>query len=397
MISDPIENYNNSIDNAASNIQNLFQSYASTEAPVATTPPQTQIKAASQDLGQFDLMLQKAKEVAAAKKNDFVLFRKPDKPIEDNTVDTRTLEQLLKDEGFKFKVSSGYRPGSRTSSEHASNHSKKDENGNPMAYDIQPLDGDYDSFRQQLYNNDNVVNWMQQHGWGILNEDDAKIRAKTHGTGPHLHFGPDTSAVASFKADLDRLRKAQYGMKILPMFSELVQQSAQAEPEQQFILFRKPEPTPVQKMTKNPLIQNRDQTVSFKSSNQFAQTMGDIYSKILQQKGIDQSYVPYLVAQDALESGWGKHASGKNNLGGIKGKGSNLSTEEEVNGKLISTKASFKDFDSIEDYAKYKVNLLNTKRYRAFDGNFLQGLINGGYATSTTYTSQLQKIYNQLV
>ena len=99
MISDPIENYNNSIDNAASNIQNLFQSYASTEAPVATTPPQTQTEAAPQDLGQFDLMLQKAKEVAAAKKNDFVLFRKPDKPIEDNTVDTRRLEQLLKDEG----------------------------------------------------------------------------------------------------------------------------------------------------------------------------------------------------------------------------------------------------------------------------------------------------------
>jgi flagellum-specific peptidoglycan hydrolase FlgJ len=35
--------------------------------------------------------------------------------------------------------------------------------------------------------------------------------------------------------------------------------------------------------------------------------MKPIYEKVLKKYGIDSSYADYLVAQSALESGWGKH------------------------------------------------------------------------------------------
>jgi len=58
----------------------------------------------------------------------------------DNLVD------LLNAEGFKFRVSSGFRPGSKTKQGRVSHHSEGDEN-NPGAYDIVPLDGNFTTFR----------------------------------------------------------------------------------------------------------------------------------------------------------------------------------------------------------------------------------------------------------
>jgi flagellum-specific peptidoglycan hydrolase FlgJ len=56
--------------------------------------------------------------------------------------------------------------------------------------------------------------------------------------------------------------------------------------------------------------------------------MTNAYVTELQRRGYDPAFAEYLVAQDALESGWGKHQSGKNNFGGIKGKGSTRQTKE---------------------------------------------------------------------
>ena len=102
----------------------------------------------------------------------------------DNLVD------LLNAEGFKFRVTSDYRPGALTSKGTPSNHSFGDKQ-HPGAYDIVPLDGNFAAFRQALYTNPRVVNWLRTHDWGILEETTPEVKKQTKANGNHFHFGPD--------------------------------------------------------------------------------------------------------------------------------------------------------------------------------------------------------------
>lgn len=134
---------------------------------------------------------------------------------------------------------------------------------------------------------------------------------------------------------------------------------------------------------------------SFKSKNEFKATMLPIYERILSQMGLNAAYAKALVAQDGLESAWGTKPSGKFNFGGIKGKGSVKRTREVINGKDVYINDSFRDFDSLEDYAKYKISLLNNNRYKAFTGDiagFADRVSKGGYATDPRYADTLKRI-----
>lgn len=133
---------------------------------------------------------------------------------------------------------------------------------------------------------------------------------------------------------------------------------------------------------------------SFKSKNEFKATMLPIYERILSQMGLNTAYAKALVAQDGLESAWGTKPSGKFNFGGIKGKGSVKRTREVINGKDVYINDSFRDFDSLEDYAKYKISLLNN-RYKAFTGDisgFADRVFRGGYATDPKYVDTLKRV-----
>ena len=144
--------------------------------------------------------------------------------------------------------------------------------------------------------------------------------------------------------------------------------------------------------------------IKFKTTKDFVNTMKPIYESVLQDKGLDKSYADYLVAQAALESNWGKSQSGKNNLGGIKvmasqkgkGLGTIRKTREVIDGKNIYINDEFRDFNSLEDFANYHVNLLNNKRYKAFNGDFISNVVKGGYATDPRYKNVLTRIYNQI-
>jgi hypothetical protein len=106
---------------------------------------------------------------------------------------------------------------------------------------------------------------------------------------------------------------------------------------------------------------------------------------------------PALVAaQFALESGWGKHTSGKNNYFGIKGKGTKQKTIEYVNGKPVEIVDEFQDYPSAEacvqdlvtkwylDYKQYKgVNNASTRNEAA------RMLVKQGYATDPKYADKL--------
>lgn len=58
---------------------------------------------------------------------------------------------------------------------------------------------------------------------------------------------------------------------------------------------------------------------------------------------------------------------------------------------------SFRDFKDINDYANYHVSLLNNKRYQAFSGgDFIDRVVEGGYATDPNYKRALSNVYNQI-
>lgn len=104
-----------------------------------------------------------------------------------------------------------------------------------------------------------------------------------------------------------------------------------------------------------------------------------------------------VAAQWALESGYGKHLSGRNNFFGIKGTpGTTVSTQEWVGGKFITIRDTFKDFNTPYDCVKYLVDrwYKDFQGYRgvnrAVDRNACARLLKEeGYATDPNYFHKL--------
>jgi hypothetical protein len=103
-------------------------------------------------------------------------------------------------------------------------------------------------------------------------------------------------------------------------------------------------------------------------------------------------------AQWALESGYGSAHSGRNNVFGIKGQGNTVQTQEFVNGKMITTNASFRNYQSPLESAKDYVNLMNNGRYAPglaaakTPREAIQAIASAGYATDPAYVSKVVKI-----
>lgn len=109
-----------------------------------------------------------------------------------------------------------------------------------------------------------------------------------------------------------------------------------------------------------------------------------------------------VAAQWALESGYGKHISGKNNYFGLKGPGTTKQTTEFINGQKITVSASFIDFDSLFDCVDYLVRKWY-KPYKWFNGvnrattkeECARLLVIEGYATDPEYSKKLVRIMNE--
>lgn len=109
------------------------------------------------------------------------------------------------------------------------------------------------------------------------------------------------------------------------------------------------------------------------------------------------SRFPELVAaQWALESGHGKHMSGRNNPFGLKGPGTVKKTQEVVNGKTITIRDSFVDFDSLDAAVKYLVErwYLDWKSHKGVNNaadrdEAARELQRQGYATLPAYSHRL--------
>ena len=151
-------------------------------------------------------------------------------------------------------------------------------------------------------------------------------------------------------------------------------------------------------------IDNSSEKTTFTGQGDFVQKMTRAYRAALQQRGLNPEFASYLVAQDALESGWGAHQAGKNNFGGIKetrqGKGVAKETKEWNGSKMITIRAPFRDFDSLEDYVNYKLNLVGNNKYNVFaykPTEYFNRMRIGGYATDPNYINKMNGVLSSVL
>ncbi len=144
------------------------------------------------------------------------------------------------------------------------------------------------------------------------------------------------------------------------------------------------------------------------SPEAFVRAVWPYAEKAAQAIGVDPRM---LVAQAALETGWGKHVpkasdgDSGNNLFGIKagaswrGDSATHQTQEFVDGRMQTESASFRTYDSLADsFADYVSFLQSNPRYQSalkVAGNgaaFAQALQRSGYATDPAYAKKLTAI-----
>lgn len=140
----------------------------------------------------------------------------------------------------------------------------------------------------------------------------------------------------------------------------------------------------------------------YKDKAKWTKDLSDAYRKV----GItNDNAIRMLLAQDALESGWGKSAQGKYNFGnlttGSSWKG-NYVVGNDKNAKGEAIKQKFRAYESMDDYAKDKIQFL--KRLYDFDENddinkFVAKLTGSNkgkrrYAEASNYAKLLTGVYN---
>lgn len=125
--------------------------------------------------------------------------------------------------------------------------------------------------------------------------------------------------------------------------------------------------------------------------------------------GLPDHLARLAATQASLETGYGKSVKG-NNFFGIKagqswtGKRQNLTTHEEVNGKRVKIKDSFRAYDDPADSLRDWAHLLKNKFPDAYNSrNFEEAVaglrtgVYGAYATDSKYGSKLNQINNKYV
>ena len=146
------------------------------------------------------------------------------------------------------------------------------------------------------------------------------------------------------------------------------------------------------------------QSTTFANKDEFLAAMTPVAKEVAADLGISHKIV---LAQAALESGWGSRVKG-NNLMGIKSHGEegglDVVTHEVVNGKRVKLTDSFRQYDSPEDSIRgYGSFLKANSRYKHFlragvenEDAQLSALQSSGYATDPMYAQKLKNIMNGL-
>lgn len=121
--------------------------------------------------------------------------------LEDDTEEydiSKSIEDLFKDAGIDIEITSSYRPGATTKSGRTSWHSVKDKYGNSRAYDIKPINGNFQALKNAMINNPLIRYYFSKRGLGVLDETTPDMMARTGATGKHFHIGPDKLAIQTW-------------------------------------------------------------------------------------------------------------------------------------------------------------------------------------------------------
>ena len=139
-----------------------------------------------------------------------------------------------------------------------------------------------------------------------------------------------------------------------------------------------------------------DINYKFTDKESFKSRMLQEYTSALEARGINPEFAKYLVAQDALESGWGSKPSGLYNYGNITGKsGKTLTVPEFIDGEWEDINQTFKNYSNIKEYINDKIDLLSKRRYDVFNHpvtEFVSRVTSGGYATAPNYAEVLNRV-----
>nr|WP_206768619.1 MULTISPECIES: flagellar assembly peptidoglycan hydrolase FlgJ [Pseudomonas] len=151
---------------------------------------------------------------------------------------------------------------------------------------------------------------------------------------------------------------------------------------------------------------------AFRDADEFVNAMLPMAKEAADRIGVDPRY---LVAQAALETGWGKSVmrqpdgSSSHNLFGIKasknwtGDSARAITSEFRNGEMVKETAEFRSYASYRDSFHDLVNLLQSNsRYQAVlksadnPEQFVRELQKAGYATDPNYANKISNIARQM-
>ena len=141
----------------------------------------------------------------------------------------------------------------------------------------------------------------------------------------------------------------------------------------------------------------------------FKTDMYNNYTKVLTEKKIDLEFAKYLVSQDALESNWGKSSLCLyNNFGGVKASKTSKFVEKQTKEwnktekKMKTVIQKFRVFDSVEEYCRYKIDLLGNSNYKTFTrkpselADSLTIYAKYKYATDPNYKFKINNMYKQM-
>lgn len=185
----------------------------------------------------------------------------------------------------------------------------------------------------------------------------------------------------------------------MPQIPQLIQQMPQ-EPQIR-VPFRMPQlqqPQQEEVIPMETIERPIAQPVKYKGKKEFIDAMLPYATAAGKRLNVD----PYMIiAQSALETGWGKHAPNFNYFG-IKGKGGVQSTKEFLNGKWVTVNSAFKGYKNMEDsvngYADFIIkNPRYAKALQTKDAYaYLQAIKDAGYATDPTYVDKVSGIYRTI-
>lgn len=151
---------------------------------------------------------------------------------------------------------------------------------------------------------------------------------------------------------------------------------------------------------------SHEEMKNFSSPEDFVEKMMPYALKAVEGLGMNPLV---LVAQAALETGWGKHVPTNNNYYGIKagsgwaGPTQELASDEFENGAMVKRNSKFRAYSSVLESMKDYISLITgNDRYqkaanKSFDPDtYFEEIQKAGYATDPNYAAKLKNIARQI-